>query len=147
MGGDLNFISDRSGAAIKSGRDKVYQDLRNALMEPMGSDIMHPDYGSLLDGGRLPNGRVQESFLGSDSSLSIMKIKEEIGRIVQRYVDSQNIRIDNDRQTYGRTTIQDSEIIESILGIQHRMFGNKLVVKVDLLMRNSNVVSITQPIK
>lgn len=145
-GGDLNFVSGAAGASVVTGRDKAFQDLRCALLEPMGSDPMHPDFGSLLDGGRLPNGRAVDSFIGTNT-LSALKVKEEIGRIIQRYMDLQRQKIDAEYQIYGKTTLQESEIIQSILSIESRMFGaTKLVVQANLLMRNANTVTINQPI-
>jgi hypothetical protein len=145
-GGDLNFTSGASGASIVTGRDKAFQDLRCALLEPMGSDPMHPEFGALLDGGQLPNGKVVDSFLG-ENVLSVIRVKEEVGRIIQNYMDLQKRKIDAENQLYGRSTLQDSEIVQTILSLEDRMFGStKLVIQANLLMRNANTVTINQPI-
>jgi len=145
-GGDLNFVSDRSGAATVTNRDKAFQDLRCALLEPMGSDPMHPEHGSLLDGGRLPNGRTVESLVGQEA-LSVLKIKEEIGRVIQRYMTMQRNKIDSENQLYGKSTLQDGEIVQTIMSIDHRMFGStKVILQANLLMRNASTVTINQPV-
>lgn len=143
--GDLNLVANGAGASVVTGKDKTFQDLRHSILEPIGSDPMHPQYGSLLDGGRLPNGDVADSFIGQ-TSLSIMDIKEEIARNVQSYIDAQHKRIDSDVQTFGRTTLQDSEIVEAITSIDDKMYGDKLIVQVRLLMRSSGTITITQPV-
>jgi len=143
--GDLTFVSSKSGAAIVTGKNKTFQDLKNGLLEPMGTDTMHPEYGSLLDGGTLPDGTPIDSYIGKDS-LSVYKIEEEIVRVVQSFIDKQNTRVNSDIATFGRSTVSDSEIIESIGSITNKRFNTKLVMQVNLVMRNGNTVSITQPV-
>lgn len=143
--GDLTFVSNKSGAAIVTGKDKTFQDLKNALLEPMGSDIMHPEYGSLLDGGTLPDGTSVDSYIGSDS-LSVYKIEEEVVRVIESFINRQNTRINSDIDTFGKSTVSDSEIIESISSITNKVFDTKLIMQVNLLMRNGNAISITQPV-
>jgi hypothetical protein len=145
IGGDLNLVSDGDGASVVTGKDKTFQDLRHSILEPIGSDPMHPQHGSLLDGGRLPNGRVADSFIGQ-STISIMAVKQEIGRNIQNYIDAQKKRIDSDIQTFGRTTLQDSEIVEAVISMSDRMYGNKLIVQVQLLMKSAGTITITQPV-
>jgi hypothetical protein len=111
----------------------------------MGTDPMHPEYGSLIDGGRLPNGTIVESFVGSDST-SLFRIEEEVSRIIQNYSIQQNIRIKSDIASFGKTTIADSEIIKSVRSIGTKRFGSKLILQVNIVMRNSNSVTITQPL-
>lgn len=145
IGGDLSPISDQSGLKIATGKDKTLQDLKLALYESMGTDPMHPEYGSLIDGGRLPNGTIVESSVGSDST-SLFRIEEEVSRIIQNYTIQQNIRIKSDIASFGKTTIADSEIIKSVRSIGTKRFGSKLILQVNIVMRNSNSVTITQPL-
>lgn len=142
--GDLSFVSNMSGAAVVTGQQKTFQDLKSALLEQMGSDPMHPEYGSLLDGGVLPNGTIVDSFIGRDETY-IYKIQEEIARVIQFFNERQSTRINSDLATFGKSTVSDSEIVESIESITNQTFGDKLVIQVHLLMRNGNTFSITQP--
>jgi hypothetical protein len=145
VGGDLYPVSNASGMGVVTGKDKTFQDLRMWMLETMGTDPMHPEYGSLLDGGRLPNGTLVDSFIGSDS-LSVHRVEEEITRILQSFMQRQKKRIDSDLASFGKTTISDSEIIQGIDSVQSQMFDSKLVVRVRLRMKNNSTINITQPI-
>lgn len=143
--GDIDPLSTSSGMAIVTGREKTFQDLKFWLSEPMGNDPMHPEYGSLLDGGRLPNGTIVQSFIGSDS-LSSSRVQEEVSRIIQAFITQQKGRINLDNSNLGKTTVSDSEIIEGINSVETTTFDNKLVLRVSLAMRGGNSVLITQPL-
>ena len=145
VGGDLSPLSDQSGFGLATGRDKTLQDLKLALYESMGTDPMHPDYGSLLDGGRLPNGTVVQSSIGSDAS-SLFRIEEEVSRVIQNFITRQNKRIKSDMASFGRTSISDSEIIQRVSSVETKLFGSKLILQVNLVMRNNNSITITQPL-
>lgn len=138
-------MSMASGLGVVTGRNKTFQDLKLWLLESMGTDPMHPEYGSLLDGGRLPNGRVVDSFIGSDQS-SVHRVEEEIARIVTSFMSQQKKRIDRDLASFGKTTVSDSEIIDRVVSIDSQIFDSKLVVRVVLGMRNNTTMSLTQPI-
>jgi hypothetical protein len=145
LGGDLSPLSDQTGLGVVTARAKTLQDLKSALYEAMGTDPMHPDYGSLIDGGRLPDGTVVQSLIGSDSS-SIYRIQEEVSRVIRDFTTRQNARIKSDIANFGRTTVSDGEIIDRVSSVATKLFGSKLVVQVNLVMRNSNTITITQPL-
>lgn len=145
VGGDLYPLSTASGLGIVTGKDKTFQDLKLWILESMGTDPMHPEYGSLLDGGRLPNGTIVDSFVGSES-LSAHRVEEEIYRIVSSFMTRQKKRIDKDIASFGRTTISNSEIIDRISEVRTQLFDTKLIVRVSLAMRDNTILSITQPI-
>lgn len=145
QGGDLDFVSKKSGAAVVTGKDKVFQDIRAALLEPMGTDPMHPDYGSLLDGGRLPGGQVVDSMIGKNAT-TVFRIEEEIGRMVRSIMDRQELRIASDIQNFGRSTLSGSETILGISSIQSKQVGTTLVVRVEVIMQDKNTISIVAPI-
>ena len=141
--GDLNFLSRGAGAEIVTGKTKTAQDLKNWMLETMGNDPMHPDYGTVLDGGVLPSGSVVQSMIGGGT---IHDVEQEITRVIRSVMDVQGKRIDRDMAVYGKMTLSDSEIIQGIKSIESKKFGTKLVVRVNLLMRNNATVSMVQPI-
>lgn len=143
--GDLDFVSRKSGAAVATGKRKAYQDIRAALLEPMGTDPMHPEYGSILDGGRLPNGRVVPSLVGRNQA-AVFEIEEEITRIVRGLMDRQAERIDADLQTYGKSTISSAETIRGIAEIKSKIVDNTLVVRVKIEMQDREIISIVTPV-
>jgi hypothetical protein len=143
--GDLTLTSRQTGMGIVTGNRKTLQDLRVALAESMGNDPMHPDFGSLLDGGKLSTGRVIPSMIGGNY-LSAFQIEEEIRRVIQNFIERQSARIKRDISAFGRTSIPDSEIIDKIGYINSRSFGHKLVVQVGLIMKDTATITITQPV-
>lgn len=144
-GGDLNLVSGSDGAAVVTGSKKTFQDLRFAMLEPMGNDPMHPAYGSLLDGGRLPNGRIVQSMVGSDPSFAY-RIEEEINRIVQDLVSRQRQRADLDTQTFGKSTLSEKEKIVSVSSIEGKQMGNRFIVQVNIITEGQGSIIITTPI-
>ena len=143
--GDLSLASRESGMSVVTGTSKTLQDLRLALTEPLGTDPMHMDFGSLLDGGKRSTGEVVQSMIGGNYA-SQMAVEEEIRRVILAFVDRQNARIKRDITAMGRTTIPESEIIDRINYVTTRFFGNKLVVRVGLVMKSNASITITQPI-
>jgi hypothetical protein len=65
--GDLMLDGTNLGRA--TGSAKLIQDLRCAILEKMGTDDLHPEYGSLLDGGRDESGDVQPGYIGRPGAL------------------------------------------------------------------------------
>lgn len=144
-GGDLNLVSGADGAAVVTGRRKTLQDIRFAMLEPMGNDPMHPSYGSLLDGGRLPNGKIVQSMVGGDSS-SAYRIEEEITRIIQDFIARQRTRANLDIQTFGKSTLSETERIASINSIEGKQIGNRFIVQVNIITENRGAIIITSPV-
>jgi phage baseplate assembly protein W len=99
--GDLAARGD--GLAIVVGVDKLVQDLTVWLTEKFGSDIMHPEMGSMLD-----------SWIGSViSSSTKADVQSEVLRVLQNY---QNVQVRGIKTTPQRYSL--SEILYSIDDIQ-----------------------------
>lgn len=145
LNGDLNLSSRDGGMGIVTGPKKTLQDLRLALSEPVGTDPMHMDFGTMLDGGKLSTGEVVSSLIGGNF-VSTASVEEEIRRVILDFSARQNERIKRDLNMMGRTTVPESEIIDKISYVRTRFFGNKLVVRVGLVMKNNASITITQPI-
>jgi hypothetical protein len=97
--GDLTLAAAHYGTV--TGEQKLVQDFRAYLLERMGTDDMHPDYGSLLDGGRLPSGRSVQGIIGeTDPDIAELTISTEIKRIANEYQARQLERAKEDRQIY-----------------------------------------------
>ena len=99
--GDLATRGD--GLGIVFGVDKLVQDLTVWLTEKFGSDIMHPEMGSMLD-----------SWIGSViSSSTKADVQSEVLRVLQNYQNGQVRGIKTTPQRYSL-----SEILYSIDDIQ-----------------------------
>lgn len=114
--GDFAISGSRIGTV--TGKEKLVQDLRNWILEHMGTDDLHPGYGSLLDGGVTPQGVVMPGVIGTDDlDLAEIEIRNEIQRIVADYQALQLARAKSDKLTLGRPTLIPSEVLLSLDGI------------------------------
>lgn len=120
--GDLTLGNASYGTI--TGEKKLVQDLRCYLLEQMGTDDMHPDYGSLINGGRLANGTIIRGSIGKlNNSFAEADITSEINRIIGLYQARQLERAKDDRLTYGKTTFTRGEILLSVsqINVTHRL--------------------------
>lgn len=117
---------------IVTGSEKLVQDLRCFILERMGTDSAHPDFGSLFDGG-VQNGLVHESVIGSwDWGMAESIIREDLNRIMKEYSDDQLIRARQDRAVYGRTTFTKGEVLMGIGNISFERSQDILYVTINL---------------
>jgi hypothetical protein len=94
------------------------QDLRAALLEPQGTDDAHFNFGSVIDGGRRPDGTQIPSLLANVNwDLVALDLESEIRRISNDYQKRQVTRAQSDRLTYGSSTLSNNEILYSITNI------------------------------
>ena len=84
VNGDLSFAGP-GGYATVSGQNKLIQDLKNWLLEPRGTDPIHPGYGCTLDGGMLPDG----TFVDHRRVFSLEEREDGIGDSVAEVLDHQ----------------------------------------------------------
>lgn len=95
--GDL--VQKGDGLGIVFGADKLVQDLTIWLTEKFGSDIMHPEMGSMLD-----------SWIGSViTSSTKADVQSEVLRVLQNY---QSVQVRGIKTTPQRYSL--SEILYSI---------------------------------
>lgn len=119
--------------AAVAGTAKLVQDLRCAILEPMGTDDLHPAFGSLIDGGRRPDGTAVSSPLGgSDWKLIAMNIEAELRRILDNHRSRQLGRARSDQFTYGRPTLSPGELLISVNNIEMISVQDTLVCRVTL---------------
>lgn len=131
--GDL--VLDGISYGQVTGVNKLVQDLRCAILERMGTDDLHPAFGSLIDGGRMPDGAVVESMIGTTRwNQMALLVESEIRRIASELQTRQAQRAENDKFTYGRATQTTGEILSRI------SFVN-LVQNQDTLQVNAGIVT------
>lgn len=98
-----------------SGGQKLLQDLICWCAEPIGTDDMHTDFGSVFDGGTLPTGEVVPSPIGNPDQQAVQnQIETEVQRIIGLYKVAQLARIRRDNLIYGRSTITPDEVVANI---------------------------------
>ena len=118
---------------VVDNENKMVQDLKCQLLEKMGSDILHPTYGSLIDGGVDQNGIVHDSLIGTDNiGMVQLMIQSEIQRIVGEYQSRQLNRARSDKKTYNKQTLTYREVVQGIQDIQFVQNLDKLTVRITL---------------
>lgn len=121
-----------------SGENKLFQDLRCYLLERMGSDPLHRTYGSLLDGGVLPSGKIVPSPIArTDWRAVTLEIESEIRRIAAEYQNRQLQRAKEDRLRYGRSTLTAGEILAEVGDIRFTQEQDKLKIQILVIAGSS----------
>jgi hypothetical protein len=143
--GDLALRGIQFGKVTDN--QKLVQDLRAALLEPQGTDDAHLNYGSVIDGGRRPDGTEVHSLLGSVNWERVaMELESEIRRIGNDYQKNQLIRAQSDRLTYGSSTLSNHEILYSITNIDMIQAQDALLCNITLQTGSGEEKTILLPI-
>jgi hypothetical protein len=129
--GDLAFGSGQM--ATVTGGQKLVQDLACDILEPMGTDPMHPSFGSTIDGGTQPDGTVSQGMIGTpNDALAASFIYAEIQRICLDYQQRQSARNATDVATYGKSTLTADEALLSVTNVKVNQVADKLLVSATL---------------
>lgn len=121
------------GLAQVTGGNKLVQDMRCAILTPMGIDDMHPTYGSIIDGGTTPDGVYQQGIIGQQNDqTSAMFVYSELQRIMTAYQQNQISRNANDIATYGRSTLTADEVLLAIENITFTADQTNLLINCTL---------------
>jgi hypothetical protein len=142
--GDLSF----NGASLDTvdGSNKLVQDLACCVLEPMGTDPSHPEFGSLIEGGVDPSGNVSAGVIGSPNDAHAASIVvSEVRRICDAYQSQQQGRYSSDVQTYGKSTITASEMLISVEGITASQETDTLMINATLATGGGNM-SVNLPV-
>lgn len=142
--GDFTLTSARLGTVTDE--NKLTQDLRCALLERMGTDEMHLDFGSLIDGGRLPDGTVVPSVVGMSVAQAASTIQSEVQRVARGYQSQQLNRAKDDRTTYNRVTLSSAEVLLGVSGMHITQHGDVLQVLLTLQTARGEDINIALPI-
>jgi hypothetical protein len=143
--GDLALSA--SDYAIVTGEDKLIQDLTCYILERMGTDPNHPDYGSLLNGGIDGNGTVFPSILGVNESAVVQaRVQGELQRILLAYQNLQLARAKNDIALYGKTTFSRGEVLLSVDSFKMQTAFDTLSVTIGISTGNNTSVSLNIPL-
>lgn len=130
--GDLALGSASYGTV--TGSHKLVQDLRCYLLEHIGTDPLHPDYGSMLDGGRLPDGTEVPGYIGmQNDNFTMTEINAEIRRIVNQYQALQLDRARSDRNIYGKATFTKGEVLLGVSAIEFENNMDSLNITIGLI--------------
>lgn len=145
VNGDLSFAGP-GGYATVTGQSKLMQDLRDWLLEPRGTDPIHPDYGSTLDGGTLPDGTPADSVIGDlITSESLLTIETEVRRVLAAYQQQQLDRITSEAAIYGgKNTFAAGEILSSVDAVNVQQVADTVFVQCVIQTADGDQLSFTQ---
>lgn len=138
--GDLE-LSQASFSTV-SGGAKLAQDLRGYILEHMGTDDLHPEFGSLLDGG-IRNGEYVEGVIGQpNDALSLALVEREIRRLVADYQARQLTRARNDAAIYGKATLSKGEVLLSLSRIDTTQADDTMYITLNILTGDGSAISL-----
>jgi hypothetical protein len=103
------------------------QDLRCWILEKMGTDSLHPGYGSLIDGGIRSDGTFVEGVIGdNDLDETLLFVESELQRIVAEYQGQQLSRAKADRYIYNKATLTAREVLLALTSVQASIAEDRL---------------------
>ena len=145
--GDLN-PSGPGGLAVVTGTQKVFQDLKHWLLEPRGTDAMHPEFGSSLDGGRNLDGTVIGTNIGEVMDRErVMDIEAEIRRILYAYMQQQVERIRRESiELRGKNTLTAGELVAAVERLDVLPIHDVVLARVYLRVQAGGLVNLLQPV-
>ena len=125
-GGD--FSSSKGSLDVVRNSPKLIQDLRGYILEELGTDIYHPNYGSTLE--------QDPDIVGSEFGRSTIQIDSELRRIVQNYQQRQIARARNDQVARGRISLDQGEVLVALESISFEQLEDRL--KVNMAIRTGD---------
>lgn len=145
VNGDLSPAGP-GGLGTVSGQQKLVQDLKDWLLEPRGTDPIHPDYGSTLDGGILPDGTYVDPVIGDLlTSESLLVIESEVRRVLAAYQQQQLDRITREAAQYGgKNTFAPGEILSSVSAVNVQQVADTVFVQIVIQTADGDQLAFTQ---
>jgi hypothetical protein len=142
-----DFTVSQAQFGTVTNESKLVQDLRCALLQKMGSDLLHTDFGSVIDGGIGPDGSYVEGVVGeNDIDMAVLFIESEIQRVVRAHQARQLARAKADRSTYGRATLGPREVVIGLANIAIIQDQDILNVAVTLQVGSGEMIDINVPL-
>ena len=101
-GGDL--VLGRGGFQTVTGVDRIMQQLRAALGEPLGIDRFHPGWGSQID-----------DLVGLPlDGVTLFELEQEVNRVVGNYITVQDAKITRDRNLGVRARYSQADVLARV---------------------------------
>ncbi len=146
-GGDIN-IGGLNGLGRVTGRQKLVQDLKCWILESVGTDPLHPEFGSTLDGGEMADGTVVDGVIGQVIGNEVLlQIESELLRVLNAYRENQIKILDNEQSTYsGQTSLTPDEILLSINNVEVSPFSTTVVARISITTAANSQIVFTQPV-
>lgn len=113
---------------------KVEQDLRCALIEPLGNDRFHPGWGSSLT-----------EFIAQplDPALELT-VTTEVNRVLGNYAAVQRDKIEADMYSNAETRFTTEEVLASVLGVKTTTDRDGLRIQIGVATASGDVVTVDE---
>ena len=130
-GRDL-VIGDGGDYAVKRGVAKVTQDIRCALLEPLGNDRFHPGWGSTLD-----------DFVGLVADeYSAFDAQQEVYRVILNYMAVQQDKADAQIASGNQNLYSYAEIVAEVKEVTASLRYDTVAIEILLENLAGNVVTV-----
>lgn len=131
--GDL-VVGASSDYQMVTDSPKVRQDVRHALLEPLGNDRFHPGWGSSI-----------ESFVGQTvDDYTQTAVISEVNRVVGNYAAVQRDRVETDVLSESTTRYSTDEIVSAVSGVDVRANLDSLSVAITISTVSGSSVTINE---
>lgn len=125
---------------------KLIQDLRCHILEQMGTDSAHRGFGSLIDGGRKPDGRIVESVIGRiDWEYVRLEVEADLQRIFSEHQAKQLVRAKSDSFTYNKTTLTAGEVLIGVNELRFIRSLDGLIILITVRTAANSFVTLNAP--
>lgn len=129
---DGDLVASQGSLAVARNETKLVQDLRCYILEELGTDLYHPDFGSNLE---------QNEVIGSDYQIARSNIESELKRIVRDYQSRQIARARTDQIVRGRISLEQGEVLVGLQEIKFEQLEDHL--KVDMVIQAGDETSFS----
>lgn len=119
-----------------TGTGKVAQDLRGALLEPIGNDRFHPGWGSDL-------GEHIATIANEETRLSI---ESEVNRVISNYAAVQRDKIEADITSDSDSRFTTDEVLSRITGVSATVGLDTVSVQVGLNTVSGETVVLNEAV-
>lgn len=134
-GGDLAIGADGDFAVV-TGSKKLTQDLRCALLEPLGNDRFHLGFGSSL-----------EDFVAQVADETTgFAVREEVRRVISNYSLVQQDQITTDVVSGGDSRFTTDQVITQIDGVAARITDQTVKVSIGVTTAAGQSVVVNEVI-
>ena len=134
--GDLAMLGDGTISKV-SGADRIRQDLSCWILEPLGTDVMYPNFGSTL-GNDIGAPIVADNLL---------EIKAEVTRVVNNYIEYQKKQYEDAKLRSTEAVVNawtPGDMIAKVNGIHVDSVADTVTVVVKLTTAAGEGISIEQ---
>lgn len=133
---DGDLVPMHRDLAQIAGSGKVAQDLRGALLEPLGNDRFHPGWGSTID-----------DFIASIADETTrLDIEAEINRVISNYAAVQRDKIEADMSGDSETRFTTAEVLQRIQSVSVDMEADTVKVHIRLQTVAGEIVMIDEEV-